>query len=194
MYKTGDHVFYPKGGVFVIETQSDKTIAGRSITFFDLKSCDGKTKISIPIENVDRVGVRPLVSTSQLEECRNTWAPDLKISKLHHKNRKSRFEGMRQSGNFVDMGKVVVTIHHLIKKTKATFEEKRMYDQIRKRLVDEIEIVKNWPTEKADDLLTAILDEAILRKPPKDEGSDQLDPTKVNDMETEEEEDEVMVS
>lgn len=191
MYKTGDHVFYPKGGVFVIETQSDKTIAGRKIRFFDLKSCDGKTKISIPIENVERVGVRPLVTTSELEECRNTWAPDLKISKLHHKNRKSRFETMRQSGNFVDMGKVVVTIHHLIKKTKATFEEKRMYDQIRKRLVDEIEIVKKWPTDKADDLLTAILDEAIKRKPPKEEPTNVDENGNVVEVE---EEDEVMAS
>lgn len=194
MYKTGDHVFYPKGGVFVIETQSDKTIAGRKIRFFDLKSCDGKTKISIPIENVERVGVRPLVSTSQLEECRNSWAPDLKISKLHHKNRKSRFEGMRQSGNFVDMGKVVVTIHHLIKKTKATFEEKRMYDQIRKRLVDEIEIVNNWSTGEADDLLTAILDEAIKRKPPNNEEPESPDAIHADSIETEEEEDEVMAS
>lgn len=165
MYKPGDHVFYPKGGVFVIEKESDKTISGHKYSFYDLVSCDSKTRISIPKRNIDRVGVRVLVSCEELQSNLDSWAPDLKISKLHHKNRKSRFETLRQTGNFTDMGKVVVTIHHLIKKTKATFEEKRMYDQIRKRLVDEIEIVKGWNSEQAESFLNSALDEAILRKP-----------------------------
>ena len=168
MYKTGDHVFYPKGGVFVIKQKNEQKIGNRDIPFFDLISSDGKTKISIPIANVERVGVRGLVTEKQLDECMKTWIPDFKISKLHHKNRKSRFETLRQSGNFVDMGQVVVTIHHLIKKTKATFEEKRMYDQIRKRMIDEIEIVKGWHTTKADRLLQGALDAAVERKPPKE--------------------------
>ena len=173
MYKPGDHVFYPKGGVFVIEKESEKKIGGNDISFFDLISNDGKTRISIPKVNVTRVGVRRLVTNKELENEMDGWYPDLKISKLHHKNRKSRFENLRQSGDFHDMGTVVVTIHYLINKTKATFEEKRMYDQIRKRMVNEIEIVKDWNTNKAEGLLLAGLDEAIKRKPPKEEEEDE---------------------
>ncbi len=142
MYKPGDHVFYPKGGVFVIESETEKKIAGKSISFFDLLSAGAKTKISIPKMNVSGVGVRKLISGPELEAQMDVWAPDIKISKLHHKNRKSRFETMRQTGIFTDMGSVIVTIHYLINKAKATFEEKRMYDQIRKRMIDEIEIIK----------------------------------------------------
>lgn len=169
MYKPGDHVFYPKGGVFVIQEESNKEIRGRDILFLDLLSSDGKTKISIPKDNVDRVGVRPLVTSKELDDNLEDWVPDFKISKLHHKNRKSRFETLRQTGEFGEMGKVVVTIHHLIHKTKATFEEKRMYDQIRKRIVDEIEIVRDLENSAADKLLQQALDIAITRKPPKEE-------------------------
>ncbi len=173
MYKTGDHVFYPKGGVFVIERQCDKKIGGTNITFFDLISNDGKTKISIPTANVERVGVRRLVSSTELTSHMAAWVPDLKISKLHHKNRKSRFETLRQTGNFSDMSIVVVTIHYLIHKTKATFEEKRMYDQIRKRMVNEIEIVRGLSESQAEANLLEALDEAITRKPPAEEGHDE---------------------
>ena len=173
MYKPGDHVFYPKGGVFVIEKESEKKISGQSITFFDLISSDHKTKISIPITNVDRVGVRKLVTSKELEYHMEAWVPDIKISKLHHKNRKSRFELLRQTGNFTDMGSVIVTIHYLINKTKATFEEKRMYDQIRKRIVNEIEIIKDFDAKKADALLEGALNIAITREPPKDEGEEE---------------------
>ncbi len=169
MYKPGDHVFYPKGGVFVIEKETDKRIAGQKIPFFDLISNDGKTKISIPKTNVARVGVRRLVSKKELDKQMAQWFPDLKISKLHHKNRKSRFELLRQTGNFEDMGMVAVTIHYLINKTKATFEEKRIYDQIRKRLVNEIEIVKGWKADVAETMLVQGLDEAIKRSPPPEE-------------------------
>ncbi len=175
MYKAGDHVFYPKGGVFVIEKESDKKIGGNSITFFDLISNDGKTKISIPTANVDRVGVRRLVSSIELHAQMENWVPDFKISKLHHKNRKSRFETLRQTGDFEDMSIVVVTIHFLVGKAKATFEEKRMYDQIRKRMVNEIEIVTKWSSTRSDAVLQDALDQAILRKPPV-EPEDELNP------------------
>ncbi len=165
MYKAGDHVFYPKGGVFVIEKECDKKIGGQKISFFDLISNDKKTRISIPTANVERVGVRPLVSLSELQCQMDEWAPDLKISKLHHKNRKSRFETLRQTGNFYDMGIVVVTIHYLINKAKATFEEKRMYDQIRKRMANEIEIVRGWSDARAEAHFQEALDLAITRQP-----------------------------
>lgn len=163
MFNLGDHVFYPKGGVFLIETQSEKQIAGRDISFFDLISFDGKTKISIPKRNVKRVGVRNLLTPKELQFAMDSFEPDHKLSKLHHKNRKSKFETLRQTGSFEDMGLVVTTIHNLIHKTKATFEEKRMYDQIRKRLADEISIVKDVDPGKADEILASSLDEAIER-------------------------------
>lgn len=174
MFSPGDHVFYPKGGVFVIQRQSKKEIHGREISFFDLMSFDGKTKISIPERNVSRVGVRSLLSPTELDSEMDSMIPDYKLSKLHHKNRKSKFELLRQTGHFRDMGTVVVTIHNLIHKTKATFEEKRMYDQIRKRLADEIAIVKHIKTEKAEQLLQDSLNCAIKRPAPADECKKEL--------------------
>ncbi|MCB1044291.1 MAG: hypothetical protein KDC35_15220 [Acidobacteria bacterium] len=165
MFNLGEHVFYPKGGVFLIEKQSQKHVCGLNIKCFDLVSFDGKTTISIPENNVDRVGVRSLLTPKELECALGSFKPDHKLTKLHHKNRKSRFEVLRQTGNFDDMGLVVTTIHNLIHKTKATFEEKRMYDQIRKRLVDEISVVNALDSDKANELLGNSLDEAIQRSP-----------------------------
>lgn len=165
MFCTGDHVFYPKGGVFKVETKAEKEILGRNIPFYDLISFDGKTKISIPERNVGRVGVRGLLSPNELQDALETFTPDLKLTKMHHKNRKSKFEVLRQTGKFNDMGIVIATIHSLIQKTKATFEEKRMYDQIRKRLVDEISIVKELRPESAEKLLHEFLNLSLSRKP-----------------------------
>ncbi|MCB1051910.1 MAG: hypothetical protein KDC71_15030 [Acidobacteria bacterium] len=164
MFLPGDHVFYPKGGVFKVETKANKEIMGRSISFYDLVSSDGKTKISIPERNVGRVGVRGLLTPIELQSALETFTPDLKLTKLHHKNRKSKFEVLRQTGDFNDMGIVVATIHSLIQKTKATFEEKRMYDQIRKRLADEIAIVKKLKPESAEKLLHEFLNLSLSRK------------------------------
>jgi RNA polymerase-interacting CarD/CdnL/TRCF family regulator len=164
MYAKGTHVFYPKGGVFKIESLSSQQISGRDIPVFNLVSRDEKTKITIPQKNMERVGVRSLLEPEEMETVMGEWAPDTKIQKLHHKNRKNRFELLRQSGDFRDMGTVLVTIHKLMKVTKATFEEKRMYDQVRKRLTDEISIVKGFEREKAEHFLTQELDKAIERK------------------------------
>jgi len=164
MYSKGDFVFYPKGGVFQISELSEKEIANRKISFFDLVSSDGKTKISIPEQNISRVGVRALLTKDELHQALEQWAPDAKIQKLHHKNRKNRFEFFRQSGDFNEMGVVIVTIHKLISINKATFEEKRIYEQVRKRLVDEISIILKLDSKKAEQFLTDELDKAILRE------------------------------
>lgn len=168
MLAPGDHVFYPKGGVFVIEKQADRSMGGRKIHFLDLVSFDGKTKISIPRQNVSRVGVRSLLTLQELDKAMRSFLPDHQLMKLHHKNRKSKFELLRQTGNFEDMGMVVSTIHNLIHRTKATFEEKRIYDQTRKRLADEIAIVKDIHPEKAAKLLNEYLNLAISKKPPEE--------------------------
>lgn len=164
MYAKGDFVFYPKGGVFKIECLSEKKIANREIPFFDLISNDGKTKISIPEQNIKRVGVRALLSKDELELALELWAPDSKIQKLHHKNRKNRFEIFRQSGDFNEMGVVIVTIHKLINIGKATFEEKRIYEQVRKRIVDEISIILVKETKEAEKFLISELNTAIERE------------------------------
>ncbi|PIE91309.1 MAG: hypothetical protein CR997_01650 [Acidobacteria bacterium] len=170
MFAEGDYVFYPKGGVFQIESLSEKKIANRRISCFDLVSSDGKTKISIPTQNIKRVGVRALLSTDQLDSSLEQWAPDPHIQKLHHKNRKNRFELFRQSGKFSEMGVVIVTIHKLISIGKATFEEKRIYEQVRKRIVDEISITKEMSNSEGEEFLMSELDQAILR-----EGKSSLD-------------------
>ncbi len=185
MFNLGDHVFYPKGGVFLIQKQSHKEMYGRAIDFFDLVSFDGKTKISIPEGNVKRVGVRSLLSPKELEVALDAFVPDHKLTKLHHKNRKSKFELLRQTGDFEDMGLVVTTIHNLIHKTKATFEEKRMYDQIRKRLADEISIVNALDSDKANALLGDSLDKAILRSPEEDPAAEAAEAAEAEDNNTE---------
>ena len=164
MYAQGDFVFYPKGGVFQIARLSEKKISNRELLFFDLVSSDGKTKISIPKQNIERVGVRALLTCAELTDALEQWAPDAKIQKLHHKNRKNRFEIFRQSGDFNEMGVVIVTIHKLISLGKATFEEKRIYEQVRKRLVDEIGIILDLESKASEDYLLQELDKAILRE------------------------------
>jgi len=175
MYAAGDFVFYPKGGVFQIASLSEKIIATQNIPFFDLISNDGKTKISIPKQNIERVGVRALLTPDELTAALEEWAPDSKIQKLHHKNRKNRFEIFRQSGIFDEIGIVIVTIHKLISITKATFEEKRIYEQVRKRLVDEIAIIKELDSKEAEKFLLAELDQAILREEKSSDPDDELE-------------------
>lgn len=161
MYKEGEHVFYPKGGIFVIDKECEKTIGGNAIPFYDLVAEDGKTKISIPVANVDRVGLRHLVTPEQLEDYMKALAPDPEILELHHKERKARFAVLRETGNFEEMARVVFTIFQLIKSTSATTEEKRIYEQIRERVVHEIQIVRDVSEAQAIKDLIATMETRV---------------------------------
>jgi len=162
MYNEGDHVFYPKGGIFIVEKECNKTIGGNPVAFYDLVAEDGKTKISIPVSNVDRVGLRHLITSEQLDGYLEVLGPDLDVLELHHKERKARFAVLRETGDFEKMATVVFTVFQLIKNTSATTEEKRIYEQIRERVVHEIQIVRNVSQAQATKDLVSTMEQRLV--------------------------------
>lgn len=164
-FQAGDHVFYPKGGVFYIENIADKTIAGHKINMLDLVSEDKKTRIGIPVANAARVGLRHLTTKDEMESMMDQWVADSSLVETHYKDRKTGFEATRQSGEFKDMGEVAISVHYLQSINKATKEESRIYDQVLERMSAEIQVVLEKSLSAAESYLKEKLDQAVAKAP-----------------------------
>jgi CarD family transcriptional regulator len=64
-FKLGEKVVYPNHGVGVIEQISFGYLNGRSERFYMLKIVSSGLKVMVPQTNVDNVGLRPVIRTTQ---------------------------------------------------------------------------------------------------------------------------------
>ena len=68
MLKVGDKAVYPGHGVGQITSIEDKNIMGSRLTCYSMKIMESDTKIMIPKNRLESIGVRPVASKQQAKE------------------------------------------------------------------------------------------------------------------------------
>ena len=59
-FKVGDKVVYPSQGVSVVEEISKEVFAGTEMKCYHLRLVGSESKVMVPVDNSERVGLRPL--------------------------------------------------------------------------------------------------------------------------------------
>ena len=67
-FKIGQKVVYPNHGVGLVEKIEDGEIAGVEHTYYHLRLLTNDSKVMVPKENLDLVGLRPLCQKNEIKE------------------------------------------------------------------------------------------------------------------------------
>lgn len=67
-FKVGDKAVYPAQGVTEILGIESKSISGRDMIFYVLRVLDTDKKIMIPLNKVESVGLRPVITQEKVDE------------------------------------------------------------------------------------------------------------------------------
>jgi CarD family transcriptional regulator len=67
-YKPGDRVVYPHHGAAIIEKTETREIGGEAKEFVVLRMAHGELTLRVPVDKVDEVGMRPPISTEDVED------------------------------------------------------------------------------------------------------------------------------
>ena len=59
-FKVGDKVVYPSQGVSTVESISNEVLAGTDMKCYHLRLIGSESKVMVPVNNSERVGLRPL--------------------------------------------------------------------------------------------------------------------------------------
>ncbi|HUP24665.1 MAG TPA: CarD family transcriptional regulator, partial [Thermoanaerobaculia bacterium] len=68
MFEVGQKVVYPNHGVSVVESIANDSIDGIQQTYYHLRVLANDSKVMVPEENLDLVGLRPLVRLKEIRE------------------------------------------------------------------------------------------------------------------------------
>ncbi|HEX7288306.1 MAG TPA: CarD family transcriptional regulator [Candidatus Angelobacter sp.] len=164
-FQIGDKVVYPNHGVGVIEQISSRTIGPIVQKFYLLKIKASSLKVEVPFNNVDVVGLRPVVKNGEVQKILN-FLMDGKCD--NHQDWKYRFKensDKMRTGSLLEVAVVLKSLLLLAKEKPLSFREKKMLDRARYLLVTELAMAKNSDEAEIEDVLNKALAKCKLKFP-----------------------------
>jgi CarD family transcriptional regulator len=157
MYKIGKTVVYPSHGLGVIEAIEEKKMMGKKQKFYILMIMEKGTRIMIPCDNAEKVGLREVIQSNDVRKV-------VKILKekpkniLPNWNKRYRDSLDRiKSGSIYEVATVFRNLSLLSKDKELSFGEKKMLCETRHLISSEISQAKGISEKQAEKILDTAL-------------------------------------
>jgi len=162
-YKIGQKVVYPNHGVGLVEKIEDGEIAGVEHTYYHLRLLANDSKVMVPKENLDLVGLRPLCQKSEIKELFKVLADgDIDTYKDWKGRYKQNLDKMK-TGMLIDVAEVLKNLRLVSQKKSLSFREKKMYERAKNFIVIEVTHVQKMEQAGAEKRVEQAL-EASMQK------------------------------
>ncbi|REJ82099.1 MAG: CarD family transcriptional regulator [Acidobacteria bacterium] len=164
MFELGQKVVYPNHGVSVVEEIADSSIDGMQQTFYHLRLLSNDSKVMVPEQNLELVGLRPLCRAKDIKDL-FTLLEDGKIDT--YKDWKGRYKqnlDKMKTGSLPDVAEVLKNLRLVSQKKSLSFREKKMYESAKYFIVSEVAHVKKIAEEDAEKLVEKALNASIAKR------------------------------
>jgi CarD family transcriptional regulator len=143
MYSIGDKIVYPMHGAGVIESIEEKEILGCKQDYYVLKMPVGDMKVMIPTHNVDGIGIREVIESSDVDKVYEILQ-DQSINVTNNWNRRYRENMIKiKSGDIYEVADVVRILMKRDREKGLSTGEKKMLNSAKQILVSELVLVED---------------------------------------------------
>jgi CarD family transcriptional regulator len=157
MFKKGEMVVYPNHGIGVIEEIQDQNIDGESWNCYFLRIESSETKVMVPTDKADLVGLRKVVNKKETEQVFSLLKNGSFKMQSNWKGRFKENSDKMRTGSLYEVAVVLKGLTYLSRKKALSFREKRMLERAKFLLVSEIAEAESKPRgaveEKVDKAL-----------------------------------------
>jgi CarD family transcriptional regulator len=165
-FKKGDTVIYPQHGACIVQGTQKRVVFDESRDYLMLKSVIGEMTLSVPLDSVEQVGVRPPVNSDELEDLVSVLSkPDPRVPSNWSRRFKNHQEKLK-SGDVYQVAEVVRNLAARNRDAALSAAERTMYERARINLISEIAPALKVSAEDAEQYLDAALAKGVLRDPP----------------------------
>lgn len=157
----GEKVAYPNQGVCIVENIEKKNIGKSAMRFYSLRVLSDNSIIFVPTENVESVGIRPIMDDKQCKKLMKHIADDFTEVSNDWKVRSREFSEKLQSGDVFKAADVLKKLTFLSHEKKLSFREQSYLDKAKFLIVSEIVNANLAKNEKAlEDKIDKLIEEA----------------------------------
>ena len=136
---------------------------GKTQDYLILKTVINEMTLSIPVDQISTVGVRPPVSSSELQDLVSVLAnADPRVPANWSRRFKNHQEKLK-SGDVYQVAEVVRNLAARDRDSALSAAEKTMYDRARVNLISEIQPALRVTTEEAELYLDKALEKGVLK-------------------------------
>ena len=142
-FKVGDMAVHPAHGVGEVERLEEKDFGGRMTSCYVIRIRDTGLKVMIPTEATERVGLRPVMKKKEAQKILDILkAPEVAVDVQPWNRRFRAYTEMLKSGLPSEIAKVLRDMYRLKFDKDLSFGERRLLDQARSLLVQELAIAR----------------------------------------------------
>ncbi len=149
-FDIGEKVVYPNHGVSVVEEIAHGSIDGIEQTYYHLRVLSNDSKVMVPEENLELVGLRPL---GKVKEIKSLIALLENGNIDTYKDWKGRYKqnlDKMKTGQLTEVAEVLKNLRLVSEKKSLSFREKKMYERAKYFIVSEVAHVKDIGEEDAE--------------------------------------------
>lgn len=157
MFEIGDKIFYPAQGGGIIQTIEEINILGEMKMCYTINISHRNMHIMIPIDNTEKIGIRPVVDCQKLDDVLTTFHNGETDTTCNDHQRDRANMLKIKSGDIYEGAEVIRDLLRLGNKKKLGMTKKAMLDNAWQILVSEVALVKGIPREQASDLLDEVI-------------------------------------
>jgi len=153
MFSIGDKIVYPMHGAGVIKNIESKEILGKKKSYFIMKMPIGEMKVMVPVDNIEEVGIREVISKEEMEEVITVLKGDkTKMPKNWNRRYRANMDKIK-SGDIIEIATVVRNLMLLDVDKPLSTGERKMLNDANQMLVSEIVLVCDYTIEETEDFI-----------------------------------------
>lgn len=190
-YSIGNYVIYPSHGVGKIIDIETISVMQQQVSCYLIYFDRERLTIKIPTNNVEKFGIRPLVSKEKMNEVFSILRSGVKKMKGMWSRRAQEYETKINSGDIIMLAEVLRDLTRDIEDSERSYSERIIYETAIFRLACEYSAIYGVSFEIAKDKVTLTAKDKLeseSKSAPKDDDFDDFD--KIKKSEDPEEEDE----
>ena len=157
MFGIGDKIVYPMHGAGIIEAIEEKEVLGKKRKYYIVRMPLGNMKVMIPLQNVEEIGIREIISIEEVEQVIAVLGDDIS-SMPQNWNRRYRANMEKiKSGDIYEVAMVVRNLMLRDKEKGLSTGERKMLTNAKQILISEIVLARDLEEEIVEELINAAI-------------------------------------
>jgi len=138
VFQVGEKVIYPNHGIGIVESIQTRPTPTGKISLYQLRILSNDSRVWVPQQNADGVGLRPVISAADVRKIFNLLGDGSVIQPSNWKGRFKENSDKMRTGSLYEVAVVLKGLTFLSRKKSLSFREKRMLERAKFLLVSEI--------------------------------------------------------
>lgn len=152
-FSIGDYVVYPLQGVGIINKIEEKTLRGNTSLYYEIFLEISDMTVMVPVTKIEELGIRSIVDPSEALAAIDGISNRLEQVPVDWKARYQMNVDLLKEGSIASIAKVVQILYHRSKIKELPVQERKLYDNALRILIDESALALDKPREELEALI-----------------------------------------